>query len=224
MSSRFCEVSGCKNEVKSTYSRLCDKHKKTKRRNGDSEQETIRKHMLEPHVKQVREIIKRDKTGKIEMGLMRIRESLLSQAQERLDRFYRNGEPMVADNVKVSTELKKVLEKTDALTCGCTIAGLYLLREQNPRLFKSDTGFFFQLARSFRALSDMNKGSYYNQKTGKTQRVYRDIPPRVMEGIADALKTVYSSFIGHIVNRIRQEAGEKEVPQNLIKEGFESIK
>lgn len=224
MSSRSCEVTGCFNEVTSRYSRLCEKHKKVKRRNGDPRQETIRKHTLEPFVKQVREIIRKDKTGKIEIGLMKIRDGLRSQAQDRLDRFYRKGEAMVSYNVKTAAELEKVLKDTDAVTCGCTIAAMYLLQENNPRLFKTDIGFRFQLARIFRGLSDMNKGSYYNHKTGKTQRAYRDIPPKVMQGIADALVSMYGSFIAHILNRVRQEAAEKEMPQKLIKEGFESIK
>jgi hypothetical protein len=52
------------------------------------------------------------------------------------------------------------------------------MQECDPRRFVSDEAFRFQLARRLRGLTDVNAGEWFNYKTGKTKRAYRDLSPR----------------------------------------------
>lgn len=66
--------------------------------------------------------------------------------------------------------------------------------ESSPtdRRFLSDRAFDFQLSRRVRALSDVNAaGTYFDHKTGKTKRVYRDVLPGTLMALAEPLKAAF---------------------------------
>jgi hypothetical protein len=42
-----------------------------------------------------------------------------------------------------------------------------------------------------RALSDVNAGTYFDHKTGKTKRVYRDVLPGTLMALAEPLKAAF---------------------------------
>jgi hypothetical protein len=66
-----------------------------------------------------------------------------------------------------------------------------VMREEQPRRFRSDRAFDFQLARRVRALADANAGTYYDKETGKVKRVYRDVLPGTLEHLAAPLKEAF---------------------------------
>jgi hypothetical protein len=55
---------------------------------------------------------------------------------------------------------------------------MYVMLEFEPHRFRSDHAFTVQLVRRLRALTERNVGRYYDHASGKTKRVYRDMPPR----------------------------------------------
>jgi len=59
-----------------------------------------------------------------------------------------------------------------------TALAMFMMQELEPRRFRSDAGFRFQLVRRVRALGDVNVGEYFDHETGKMKRVYRELSPR----------------------------------------------
>ena len=55
-----------------------------------------------------------------------------------------------------------------------------LWREWEPRRFRTDRAFTVQLVRRVRALGNVSAGSYYDHRTDKVRRVYRELTPRAV--------------------------------------------
>ena len=72
-----------------------------------------------------------------------------------------------------------------------TVLAVYVMQELDPRRFRSDPGFRFQLVRRVRALADVNAGQRWDHKADKVRRVYRELTPRAVatigQWLADAL-------------------------------------
>jgi hypothetical protein len=216
---RMCATPGCTRRVKGKYSKYCEQHSKALSRHGDPRQIGIKKHELKPFIQQVRHIIKKDKTAKIEAGLNKIRNLLEDTINNVLD----NALGMYSYKRKALLELQKVIRDATAIDLGATIGALYLLREWCPRSFKSDNAFWFQLARQVRRLSPMGVGSYYNEAKGNTTTVYKDIPPKVTAIIGQYIVEYYKPFIAHIVIKSREETARAQQAEDLIREGFTQV-
>ena len=214
-----CRVAGCTRPIKGSRSTKCEKHAKAERRHGDPQQIGIKKQTLQPFIKQVAAMIKKDKTGKIEAGLARLKNMMEDEAtgylnEQRAKYRYRR--------IAVQ-ELLTIAKGVTAVDIGCTVGAMYLLQEHDPRAFKSDRAFWFQLARNVRRLSPMGVGSYYNHDTRRTTTVYRDIPPKVTEIMAEDIVRHYRPFIAQILIRAHREAARAQEAEDLIKEGFREV-
>ncbi|WP_244497069.1 hypothetical protein [Aureimonas sp. D3] len=62
-----------------------------------------------------------------------------------------------------------------------TALAMFVMRELEPRRFRSDRAFATQLVRRVRGVGDMNVGAGWDHRTGKVRRVYRELPPKVAE-------------------------------------------
>ena len=71
------------------------------------------------------------------------------------------------------------------------VLAVYVMQELDPRRFRSDPGFRFQLVRRVRALADVNAGQRWDDKAEKVRRVYRELTPRAVatmgQWLAEAL-------------------------------------
>jgi hypothetical protein len=70
---------------------------------------------------------------------------------------------------------------------------MYLLEDAQPRRFRSDTAFDYQLVRRVIRLAPVSAGTYWDNQRGKVKRVYRDVPPRVTEALAASLKDAFGA-------------------------------
>lgn len=218
---RTCKVPGCSKPTRSPQGTMCEAHRQRWRRHGDPKQEAIRKQDIAPLMKQVRDTIERDSSGQIEAGLKKLKSLLEAEASSTIAES-RSG-AMSSYRLKTAHEIQRVLQNTDALTCASGIAAIYLLQERNSRRFASDRGFTFQLVRRFRALTDLNAGTYYNNKTGKVHRVYKDLPAQVTEFLGRTLIERYKTFVAFIIKRDRKKAEETKSATDLIAKGFNTI-
>ena len=101
-----------------------------------------------------------------------------------------------------------------------TILATYALAEFEPRRFRSDLSFRFQLVRVVRRLAPVHVGSYYDDKSRRTKRVYRDLPPKVTAAIAEHLISTFGASGLHVaaleVNRkTRQNEAKGEFAKAL---------
>jgi hypothetical protein len=89
-----------------------------------------------------------------------------------------------------------------------TIVAMYLMQEQEPRRFRSDDGFRFQLVRRVRGLSEVNRGTWYDNKIGRVKGVYRDLAPKATEYLGELLATTLGAA-GLYVARLEQAQAEQ---------------
>jgi hypothetical protein len=88
--------------------------------------------------------------------------------------------------VDAAEEFLKLGREAEAREIIATALALFLMQfHWEPRRFKSDRGFRFQLVRRVRALAELNV-----MKIGK-RRVYRELPPRTTEIMAQRLKEAF---------------------------------
>ncbi len=90
-----------------------------------------------------------------------------------------------------------------------TVAAMFDLQNWEPGNFASDDGFRVQLARRFRAHSDVNVAVSWSQTDGKTKRVYRDASNRRLVTLGQLLSRALGSASLTVVATMTQEAAEK---------------
>jgi hypothetical protein len=133
---------------------------------------------LKSYRKLVRERIKRNRDNSLWSQLDE-RWRLLTDHCKSVMAAWNSGRPQSGNDVRAATELLKVAQHVELRHVIETALALYLLQDADPRRFRSDEAFLFQLVRRVRGLADVNAGEYYDHITGKQKRVYRDLPPRV---------------------------------------------
>ncbi|WP_151005925.1 hypothetical protein [Methylobacterium soli] len=74
-------------------------------------------------------------------------------------------------------EIVKLAANVEASVVMETTFAMFLLENEQPRRFRSDASFRFQLVRRLRGLSEVNAGVWFNAATGKTKRAYRELAP-----------------------------------------------
>jgi hypothetical protein len=104
---------------------------------------------------------------------------------------FQSGKPGARYVRKAAEEALKVAEGVTPREVIETVLAVFVMQELDPRRFRSDPGFRFQLVRRVRALADMNAGQRWDHKAEKVRRVYRELTPRAVatigQWLADAL-------------------------------------
>ncbi len=126
---------------------------------------------------------------------------------------YHNGRPGVRQEVLAAHEIKKLREAVEPRTVIVMALAMYVMLDQEPRRFRSDEAFTTQLVRRVRGLSDVNVGEWYDHKTNRMKRVYRELPPRVVQVLANWIVPVLGGVGIKLaaLERADQEARQKEL-------------
>ncbi len=98
-----------------------------------------------------------------------------------------------------------------------------VLTQKTNMGIQASEGYIFELARRFRSLGSMSIGNYYNQRTRKVHRVYRDLTPKATEALGRLLMEGYSTFTALILKQERARAKRPDDAEQLLKEGFAGI-
>lgn len=179
---RTCRVPGC-TEPTTKYGTYCTTHKAVMRRHGDPLQEGITKAHLAPYVKLVEARIAKNVNNPV-WSQLEERWLALTNAAEATLSAYHNGRPGVRQEVLAAHEIKKLRETVEPRKIIVTALAMYVMLDQEPRRFRSDAAFTTQLIRRVRGLSEVNVGEWYDHKTNKMKRVYRELPPKVVQVLA----------------------------------------
>jgi hypothetical protein len=118
--------------------------------------------------------------------------ALVEHARGVTGEFYR-GRAMVRHEVQACDATVKVAENVEAASVVETALALYMMLELDPRRFLSDDAFKFQLVRRVRGLTEVNAGEWFDHKTGKTKRAYKDLSPRTTAIMADLLVRTFGA-------------------------------
>jgi hypothetical protein len=189
------------------------------RRHGDPRQEGVTKAQLEPYKRRVRARIEKNVTNPI-WGQLDDRWRLVVRSAEQTLAAYHSGRASLRHEVQAASEVKKLGDAVEPREVIVTALAMYLMHYQDPRRFKSDDAFTTQLVRRVRGLSDVNVGEWYDDKSGRTRRVYRELPPRVVQVVAGWLIPMLGG-IG--IKLVELEQAEWDARQQEIKAFYQAV-
>ncbi|WP_428417384.1 hypothetical protein [Methylibium sp.] len=191
MNKHPCAAHGCAS-LAVGFSTLCSRHRKTFTRHGHHEQSPVTVHELAPYV---RKVAARQKANPESPAW-----SILAERWQRIEVWaqhvlqkYAEGHASVLRDVQAAQQVQNLAGTVGPQLVIQTALAVYMLAEADPRRFCSDRAFDFQLVRRVRGLTATNAGSYWDHKTRKTKRVYRDLAPRAVLSLAAHLKTAFGA-------------------------------
>ncbi|MBO1906641.1 hypothetical protein KHP60_15655 [Microvirga sp. 3-52] len=215
---RTCRVPGC-TEPTTRFGAHCTTHKAAMRRHGDPRQEGVTKAQLEPYVKLVEARIAKNAANPVWTQLDD-RWQALTRSAEAILAAYHNGRPGLRQEVRAASEVKKLGQAVEPREVIVTALAMYLMLYQEPRRFRSDDAFSTQLVRRVRGLSDVNVGVWHDNKTNKMRRVYRELPPRVVQVIAGWIVPVLG---GVGMKLVELEKADWEAQQQKVKSFHQAV-
>jgi hypothetical protein len=187
--SRQCAAMRCA-EPATGYSTHCDSHRRTLRRHGHPEQKGVTVFELQPFLDRIAARRTKNPTNTTWPLLQRRWGALTAHADATLQK-YATGVPAVSYEHQTAEQLLILRDSVPGDEVIDVALAMFLFCEHRPSRFKSDRAFGFQLARRVRALADVNTGSHWSTKEGRMKRTYRDIPPRVLDCLAESLKVAF---------------------------------
>jgi len=187
----YCKLPGCSRPA-TGWSGYCNSHRSRLRRHGDVQQDGVIKAQLKPYVQAVRRRIAKNADNPVWKTMEARWQALVDLAHAELT-TYRNGAPHVRQHRQAYEEVERLAGNVEPRAVVETALALYLMADQDPRRFRSDEAFRYQLARRLRALTEANRGSWYDHQAGRVKKVYRDTPPKATDYLADLLVEVFGA-------------------------------
>lgn len=204
------------------YSILCDAHKHVQRRHGHPEQEGITVHRLRPYLRRVEARRAKNKDSNAWALLEARWDALLGHAQATMAQW-QSGKAMVKAQVDAAHQVQVLAGAATSTAIVNAALAMFLLRDAEPRRFASDRAFDFQLVRRVRGLAPVNAGSYWNHKTQRTTRVYKDLPPRVVEALGQQLRLAFGLAGFMLAEKERAEEAKKAAEHRQLAEALEAL-
>lgn len=218
---KFCVVQSCGTAV-AGYSTLCTHHKQAQRRHGHPEQGGVTVHDLAPYVRRVEARQAKNATSEAWAMLEARWVNLTRQAQETLA-TYSSGVAMIRQQVEAARHIQTLAGSVPAGKVATTALAMFLLLHDQPRRFRSDRAFSFQLVRRVRALTEANAGVYWDHKEQRNRRVYRDMPPKVTEVLAIALRAAFGGAGVMLADKDRADAQQAQEERQQLANALEAL-
>lgn len=200
---RYCKVSGCGRQA-TRYGVHCNGHKTQARRHGDAEQVGIKKAEIQHYVGVVRRRIGKNPDSDLWPTLDRrwlLLQDYVRPIRASCFRYEREAAEEVLE-IAQHAEPRAVVETA--------LAVFVMYWWGNPRRFRSDRAFWFQLVRRVRALSPLSTEQHYSRAEGRMKRVPRELSPRAIETLADWLGDVVGKAGVKLADMERREADERQ--------------
>lgn len=219
---RQCSVPSCRHKP-SGFSKYCDGHKRTLRRHGHPEQKGVTVFELKPYRDRI--AARRTKNpGNPTWAMLEARwEALTAHAAARLDASTM-GVPGSAYERQAAEQLLTLRDAVPGVTLVDVALAIFAMVEHRPARFRSDKAFGFQLARRVRGLADVNASSHWNVKEGRTKRTYRDVPPRVLECMAESLTAAFGVAGLRLAELDKKDAEGVQAERRMLHDALEEMK
>ena len=104
-----------------------------------------------------------------------------------------------------------------------TALAMYILADERPTLFRSDQAFRRQLVRRMVGLSACNAGEYYDHKTGRMKKVYRDLPPYVSSVLGQWFAEAFGGAGLILASKEREDAQQKATEGQRLADALGSL-
>lgn len=206
-----CRVPGCNAPV-SRWGSLCSTHKTRQRRHGHPQQQGVSKAELAPYAAIIRQRKARNPNSPLWPSIEARWFALVDHCRGVVAASLR-GKAMNRFERQACHEVVKLADHAETAEVVETALAVFLVQEQSPRRFLSDDAFRHQLARRLRALADVNAGTWFDHKTGKVKRVYRDLPAGTTVLLGAMLAETFG-VAGLLLARRETEDAEKRRREN----------
>jgi len=206
--------------VQSHCSRCCQRI----RRHGEVDQRAVLQREWRKVATRLRRLVQRGgKADRVELAFRQIASNLAEVTVDDLRQPSQNGKARVwvpRWQAQALDEVQRVLGDTDPIASGYLICAMFVLREADSRRFASDRGFNFELVRMWRKQTRLAYGSWYNPETDTVRGYWKDLPPRVVEYVAELLLVAYSRVAGLALGAVRKERERQAALRDNLNEGF----
>lgn len=217
-----CTVPGC-TAAATGFSNLCVHHKQALRRHGDALQTTVTVHELRPYVARVRARQAKNKGSELWDILEARWEAVVGHSRGVIERFA-SGAPSIRHERMAAQQVTALAGAVPAEKVVQTALAMFLMAQDRPTRFASDRAFRFELVRRVRGLSDVNAGTYWDHKEGRSKRVYRDLPPRVVEVLGAWLAEAFGGAGLALAGKEREEASTVAEERERLASALEGLK
>jgi hypothetical protein len=157
---RLCRAPGCDSPTTSHYSIYCSRHQSRLRRQGDVAQEAISKAELKTYLKRVRQRIAKNPDNPA-WGQLEARWLFVVEHAKGIVAESQSGKAGIRYVRKAAAEVRKVAETATPRDVIETVLAVFVMQELEPRRFRSDPGFRFQLVRRVWALRKLPRETPY---------------------------------------------------------------
>jgi hypothetical protein len=217
-----CRIPNC-GHLSHGYSPLCTGHKKANIRNGHPLQVPIERRQLRPYVEKVEARRARNPDSEAWAILQRRWQGLVDQARRILRDYYEVGRALPRRDIQAAQQVDRIAKEVDSDKVVNTALALGLMWRQEPRAFRSDKAFDFQLVRAIRRLAPTNVGTWWNPKTKKSQGYYKDLSLRTNEDLAAWLKAVFLDAMARIAALEEREGDQEAIQKQRLADAFEAM-
>jgi hypothetical protein len=217
-----CRAPGCQTDARG-YSVYCQNHKQNLRRHGAPLQEGVTVHELRPYIALVEARKAKNPNSEAWPILTARWEAVQNHANTTLQHF---AEGRVGNRVNLlaAHHIVALGRSVEPWIVVKTALALFIMQEQKPARFSDDTAFDFQLVRRVRGLTEANAGTYWDPNEQRNKRVYRDIPPRVVQAIAEPLKAAFGSAGLMLAAKERKDAAKVEDERKRLASALDNMK
>jgi hypothetical protein len=205
--SRPCRVLGCTGHA-TQFGNWCPAHKSAMRRHGHPEQRAVGKAELKPFVARVRRRIEKNAESPVWHHAEERWRAVIEHARGIVAEAAR-GVPGFGYERRAAEEVVKLSDEVEARVVMETAFGLYLQQAADPRRFRSDEAFRFQLVRRIRGLAESNTRQWGDPVLGRSRRALGELPPRAASTLARWLVEAFGS-IGLYLARLEDRDREVE--------------
>jgi hypothetical protein len=216
---RDCRAPSCRAKAHG-YSRYCSRHHKRNVRHGDPLQTGVKTAEIKPikaHV--ARWLSKRSNADAVWNGMRDAWSRCAAQALAEIN-LRKAGRPGITWQRAACDDIVKVNSDAAVDEIILTVVAMAYHAAHETRRYASDRAFRFQVARRFRALTYVNRGERWNNKTGRVHRFYRDPSPRHAEYLG---QTLIDALAGFGVAIQSKEAAEIDARQRQVRAALQAI-
>lgn len=175
--SRTCRFPGCWSPAASSFAAYCTSHRTSFRRHGAPDQRAITKTILKPYLKSVRARIAKNPDNVAWVTLDNRWRALADHARAIVSDYHKGRAGSRFERAAAFEVLKLSDDIAPRVVVEVTVA-MVMMRELEPRQFRSDRAFWMQVARRVRGITDLNFGERWDNARGRVRRCYRDLTPR----------------------------------------------
>jgi hypothetical protein len=206
MMTRTCRAPGCRAPAASSFAAYCTPHRTALRRHGAVDQKAITKAQLKPYLKLVKGRISKNPENIAWVGLDERWRVLVGHAEGILAEFAK-GRPGGRYERLAAQEVVKLAGDAKPRAVVEVAAAVVMMRELEPRHFRSDDAFWMQLARRVRSITNLHVGESWDNVRGRVRRHYRELNPRAARTLGRWLAKMLGIGGLHIA---RLELAERE--------------